>query len=137
MRGRRRRGGSFARELQRDASLPFTRVQAAPRASHRVDLRARALVLTLVAPGSAHLLFGVRRTEGALLVAFDLAWGVLAVVQLATLSAHIVHVGPEAYPGIVAAILLYPLLYLIVGGIAAANVLPEIAEAPAPRASPA
>lgn len=78
----------------------------------------RAVLVSLAVPGLAHLVYGRRAVEGALLLTFTFLWGVLGVVQLATLWAHLPHVGNDAMPGVIAQFILYAALLPVVGALA-------------------
>lgn len=89
------------------------------RRSRLVDRRiAQAVILSVFVPGLAHLVWRRRVVEGTLLLTFTLLWGVLGVVQLATLWAHYPHVDEMAMPGIIAQFLLYGALLPVVGALA-------------------
>lgn len=89
------------------------------------------MLLTLVVPGLAHLVWGRRVVEGALLLTFTFLWGVLGVVQLATLWAHYPHVDEMALPGIIAQFILYSALLPVVGALASVGLVDAIRRAPA------
>lgn len=86
----------------------------------------RAVLVTLVVPGLGHLVYRRRTVEGALLLTFTLLWGVLGVVQLATLWAHFPHVGHDAMPGIIAQFMLYAALLPVVGALASVGLVESL-----------
>ncbi|HET6403303.1 MAG TPA: hypothetical protein VFH78_01545 [Candidatus Thermoplasmatota archaeon] len=84
---------------------------------------ARAVVVSMLVPGLAHLVHGRRTTEGALLLTFTFLWGVLGVIQLATFWAHFPHVGHDAIPGLIAQFVLYGALLPVVGAFASVGLV--------------
>lgn len=85
--------------------------------------RTRAVLASLLVPGLGHLLYHQRRVEGALLITFTLLWGVLGIIQIATLWAHYPHVDHQALPGILAQFILYASLLPIVGAFASVGLI--------------
>ena len=89
-----------------------------------VDRRiARAVAFSIVMPGLAHLVYGRRAVEGALLLTFTFLWGVLGVIQLATFFTHFPHVGHDAMPGLIAQFILYIALLPVVGIVASVGLV--------------
>lgn len=103
-----------------------THAQRAPRAA--VRSKTRAVLVSLLVPGLGHLVYARRRVEGTLLLTFTLLWGLLGVIQIATLWAHFPHVGHDAMPGILAQILLYGALFPVVGIVASVGLVDAMRE---------